>query len=95
MPDDQTSVEASTINSPILCHSLVLISAIPELRSCIPMSHELDEDCITLFVYNSSKIDVENAISGIYNVLAADSSKSSEGDKNDFTLVGMGKSPIE
>ena len=82
LPDDQISVEETTFDSPILCHSLVLISALPELRSYIPMNHENDEDCITLFIYNSSKNEVENAISGIYNVLAADNLKSTEGDKN-------------
>ena len=82
LPDDERSVEESTFISPILCHSLVLVSAIPELRLCIPMNHENDEDFITLFVYNSSKSGVETAISDIYNVLAADSSKSSECDKN-------------
>ena len=82
LPDDERSVEEITFVSPILCHSLVLVSAIPELRLCIPMNHENDEDFITLFVYNSSKSEVEKAISDIYKVLAADSSKSSEYDKN-------------
>ena len=69
-PDDPETCPEAALNSPVLCHSLVLISAIPELRLCIPTNQEFDEDFITIFIYNSNRSLVRDAISEIYNALA-------------------------
>ena len=83
VPDDLESYEASPNAPPVFCHSLVLISAIPELKFCIQTNQENEEDHLTIFLYNSSHAEIENIILDIYNVLAAHDHKSSNSD-NDY-----------
>ena len=83
VPDDLGTCPEAAFTSPVLCHSLVLISAIPELRLCIPTNQEYDEDCITIFVYNSSNSEIHGAITEIYSALA-DSEKQLSGRDDDY-----------
>ena len=68
----------------ILCHSIVLFSAIPELRLYISDCHTSEEDMLTLFVDNSDADDIESAISDIYDALV-----SSDSDKQNVDRMAV------
>ena len=61
---------------PILCHSLILSSAIPELRQCLLTIPQNEDDFLTIFVENSNAVQIGYVISGIYDALVS----------NDFSL---------
>ena len=65
------STSPTSCSSGILCHSIVLFSAIPELRSYISDYHTAEEDMLTLFVDNSDADDIKSAISDIYDALVS------------------------
>ena len=54
VPNDLESSEASSNAPSVLCHSLVLISAIPEIKFCIPTNQENEEEHRTIFLHNST-----------------------------------------
>lgn len=85
VPSDLESSETSSNAPSVLCHSLVLISAIPEIRFCIPTNQENEEEHRTIFLHNSTNAEVESIILDIYNVLAANDSETSNSD-NDYYI---------
>lgn len=73
VPNNWDNDEKTEGYKSVICHSLVLFSAIPELRFCIQSIQENEEDIITIFIDNSDFGEVESVISGIYNALVSSS----------------------
>ena len=51
---------------PILCHSIVLCAALPELKKCLLPSQAILEDHRTLILVGYDRDSIQNAIHGIY-----------------------------
>ena len=58
---------------PILCHSLVLCAALPELKTCLLPNHASVEEHRTLILEGYDRDSIQFAIDGIYTELVNDS----------------------
>ena len=70
---DPESTSRTSCSPGILCHSIVLFSAIPELRLSISDSHAtVEEEMLTLFVNNSDSDEIKSVV---FDILVANDSE--------------------